>query len=98
MRPKLSTLHSVVNRFAPIIAFRILILCAIQPAAARTSVQFELSFPAATHAQAITGRAFVIVTKSDKLEPRIQLLSEGAPGKDVNELGANQTVTIDANV
>jgi hypothetical protein len=101
MRSKLKTLQSTGNRFAPIIAFGVLVLWAIQPAAARTSVQFELSFPASTHAQAITGRAFVIVTKSDKLEPRIQLLSEGTPpffGKDVNELRANETVTIDANV
>jgi len=69
-------------------------------AARAQTTQFTISFPASASAKPITGRVFVIVTKTDRLEPRIQLLSEGAPpffGKDVNALAPGQDVTIDAS-
>ena len=33
--------------------------------------KFEVSFPAAVHAGAITGRVFVVVSTKDKPEPRL---------------------------
>ena len=47
--------------------------------ASAQSAQFTILFPASVSAKPITGRLFVIVTKTDRLEPRIQQLSEGAP-------------------
>jgi len=73
-------------------------LCASPAHAQRT--RFTISFPASVHAKPITGRVFVIVTKTDKLEPRIQLLSEGAPpffGKDVSALAPGQNAAINAS-
>ena len=35
-------------------------------------LQFELSFPASVHGDAITGRVFIMVTENEKREPRLQ--------------------------
>ena len=52
--------------------------------------RFEISFPAAAHAEAITGRAFVMITRDASREPRLQVgdWADSAPffGVDV-EIG-----------
>lgn len=64
-----------------------------------TADRFEISFPASARAKAVTGRVLVIVTRRNKPDPRIQLLSLGVTppffGKDVNHLEPGETVTID---
>ncbi|MGH9466105.1 MAG: alpha/beta hydrolase-fold protein [Terriglobales bacterium] len=40
---------------------------------AAQSTQFTISFPASAHAQPITGRVFVILSKTDTPEPRLQV-------------------------
>jgi hypothetical protein len=63
--------------------------------------KFEVSFPASTHAGAITGRVFVVVSTKDKPEPRLQAGSFGDSGPffgvDVNALAPEQPAVIDAS-
>ena len=65
-----------------------------------TGGRFEVSFPASAHAGAITGRVFVVVSTSDKPEPRLQAGSWGDSGPffgvDVNGLGPEKSAVIDA--
>ncbi|MGA2096432.1 MAG: hypothetical protein ABSH39_09055, partial [Candidatus Acidiferrum sp.] len=42
--------------------------------------KFEVSFPAAAHAEAITGRVFVMISAKDKPEPRLVAGSGGDSG------------------
>ncbi len=60
--------------------------------------RFQVSFPAAVHSGPITGRVFVIITRNNQIDPRIQVIDENAPpnfGKDVNRLAPGQKVVID---
>ncbi|HMD54549.1 MAG TPA: hypothetical protein VKJ65_08380, partial [Phycisphaerae bacterium] len=61
--------------------------------------RFEISFPAAAHAEAITGRAFVMITRDASREPRLQVgnWADSAPffGVDVDSLKAGETAVID---
>ena len=67
-------------------------------AGASSSTRFEISFPTTAHSEPVTGRVFVIITRTNEVDPRVQLLSEAAPpffGKDIYALGPDQAVTID---
>jgi Putative esterase len=69
-------------------------------AAAAPKLQVAISFPASVHAGPITGRVYVIFTKTATPEPRIAVLApESSPpffGLDVNALQPGQSATIDA--
>lgn len=78
------------------------ILVGVLPLSARSqnapATQFQITLPAGMASAPVTGRAFVIITRTDKLEPRIQMLSEQAPpffGTDVHALKPGGFVTID---
>jgi hypothetical protein len=70
-------------------------------AAGAGASKFEISFPASAHAGPITGRVFVVITKTDKPEPRMVAGSWGDSGPlygvDVNALGAEQAAVIDGD-
>jgi len=70
-----------------------------QPAASR--FRFEVSFVPQVHDGPITGRAFVMITRSiDKVpEPRLQIGRTGVPffGHDVERLEPEKVVAIDAS-
>jgi hypothetical protein len=61
--------------------------------------KFEVSFPAAAHAEAITGRVFVMISSKDKPEPRLVAGSGGDSGvlfgTDVDGLPPEQAAVID---
>lgn len=61
--------------------------------------QFSLSFPASISTSPITGRAFVFISRTDRVEPRLQAGarrgSEQFMGTDVDQLGPGLAVTID---
>jgi hypothetical protein len=63
------------------------------------SGKFEVSFPAAAHAGAITGRLFVVVSTKDKPEPRLEAGSWGDSGPffgvDVNAWAPEHSAVID---
>jgi hypothetical protein len=68
-------------------------------AGAQAAEKFEISFPAAMHAAAITGRAFVVIAKTDTPEPRLVAGSWGDSGPlfgvDVTALAPGQAAVID---
>jgi len=52
----------------------LLVICVVACTQARAAdQQFEISFPASAHAEAITGRVFVAVTRHADPEPRLQV-------------------------
>jgi enterochelin esterase-like enzyme len=79
----------------------ILSLCVTSPAAAvqPSGQNFEVSFSAAIHAQAATGRVFVIITRDAGKEPRFQAGARymGAPffGVDIDHLEPGAAAKID---
>jgi hypothetical protein len=62
----------------------------VQPPPTRASVAFAVAFPAAAHAQPITGRVYVILSRDSDPEPRLAAGSFGQSvpffGADVSEL------------
>ena len=48
-------------------------LAAVLPAWVQVGPRFEISFPASVHASPITGRVFVMISKSSSREPRLQV-------------------------
>src|SRR5437762_2550880 len=84
-------------RRVPLCLIVLFSLCSL---AQNAGPRFEISFPAAAHAQAITGRVFVILARRDHPEPRLQAGSwfQQTPiyGADVSQLQPGQPATIDA--
>ena len=77
-----------------------LALCASAAALAqpRPATRFEISVPSSIHQQPITGRVYVMITRSADREPRLQLNQvDGIPffGRDVSRLAPGASVTID---
>ena len=69
------------------------------PAQQSSSTKFEISFPASAHAGPITGRVFVVISKRETPEPRLQAGSWGdtSPifGADVEALTPGRAAVID---
>jgi len=67
-----------------------------------SKLKFEISFPAYVHAKPITGRVFVMISRNNDREPRLQAgsWSRSVPffGIDVEQLKPGETVVIDENV
>src|SRR5436189_6442702 len=64
----------------------------------RAAIQFEISVPASMHTEPITGRVYVMITRSGEREPRLQLNQvDGIPffGRDVERLAPGATAVID---
>ncbi len=65
-------------------------------------LQFKLSFPSSIHTEAVTGRVFVVITKSGLEEPRLQAGSwmNSVPffGKDIDQMKPGEVVVIDNSV
>ena len=52
---------------------------AYQKGAAPRKLRFEVTVPASTRGEPITGRVFVVITKNDEREPRLQPGRTGPP-------------------
>jgi hypothetical protein len=69
------------------------------PAPAASRLRFDVSFVPQVHDGPVTGRAFVMVTRTiDKVpEPRLQIGRTGVPffGKDVERLQPEKVVSLD---
>src|SRR5258706_3731889 len=70
--------------------------------ATAANARFEVSYPAALDNGPITGRLFVMISKSDRSEPRLQAGSYNASvpffGLDVNALKPGDNAVIDPSV
>src|SRR5437660_10529343 len=68
---------------------------------AQAAQRFEISFPTAVHAGSITGRAYVVITKTDTPEPRLVAGRWGDSGPllgvDGNEVGEEGTEGVDGS-
>ncbi|HXJ95447.1 MAG TPA: alpha/beta hydrolase-fold protein [Terriglobia bacterium] len=66
-----------------------------------TNLKFEISFPASTHPEAITGRVFIIISREAEPEPRLRAGGWGdAPplfGADVSNLKPAEAAVIDGS-
>ena len=62
------------------------------------ALRFEVSFPASAHAEPITGRVFVMLSRTNQQEPRFQIGRTGVPffGRDVEALAPGEVAVIDA--
>ena len=60
-------------------------------------LRFEISFPASAHSGPITGRVFVMISRTGEREPRLQIGRTGVPffGRDVERLAPGQAAVID---
>ena len=61
--------------------------------------RFEISYPASSNPGPITGRVYVMISRMNDHEPRLQVGRVGIPffGRDVEKLGAGQSAIIDAS-
>ena len=66
------------------------------PAASR-GVRVEISFPASVHSGPVTGRVYVMVSRTNDREPRLQIGRTGTPffSRDVEKLAPGQSAIID---
>ena len=60
--------------------------------------RFEIFFPPSAHAGPITGRVYVMISNTNKEEPRLQISRTGVPffGRDVQQLAPGQAAVIDS--
>lgn len=67
-----------------------------------SELRFEISFPPSVHPEQITGRVFVMISRNDRREPRLQAgsWSRSVPffGMDVEDLKPGEIAVIDENV
>jgi hypothetical protein len=65
--------------------------------AAQAAARFEVSFPSSLRKEPLTGRLLIIVTRSDKAEPRMQIGPAGPPffGADFHALKPGETTVLD---
>jgi hypothetical protein len=64
----------------------------------QTGLRFEIAFPASAHAGPVTGRVYVMISRTNDREPRLQIGRTGVPffGRDVEAVAPGQAVVIDA--
>jgi hypothetical protein len=79
-------------RIATVILFQAL-LCLV----ARAEVRFEVSFDRAVQSEPITGRVILIIARSERPEPRLQIGPNATPifGVDAENLSPGQVAVID---
>ena len=69
------------------------------PIEAQSETTFEITVPASAHADAITGRVYVMIARAANREPRLQIGRTGEPffGRDIEQLQPGDIATIDAS-
>ena len=72
-------------------------LSAAPTSPASPKLRVEISFPASAHQQPITGRVYVMISRTNEREPRFQIGRTGVPffGRDVERLAPGQAGIID---
>ncbi len=65
---------------------------------AQTGLRFEIAFPASAHAGPVTGRVYVMISRTNDREPRLQIGRTGVPffGRDVEGVAPGQAMVVDA--
>jgi len=67
------------------------------PSAGESAIRFRLSYPAEAHAGPITGRAFVMISRTNEKEPRLQVGRTGVPffGRDFDNVSPGEAIELD---
>lgn len=70
------------------------------PAQSQSSLKFEISFPKNAYSEAITGRAYVIISKNNSREPRFQVSPTGVPiwGMNIDDLRPGESAIMNGDV
>jgi len=84
------------------VACLIISLCCISSevlAQGDSGLKFEIAFPEEAHDSAVKGRVYVMISREDDREPRLQISVLGTPfwGKDVESLNPGESEVIDEN-
>ena len=98
-RPNNPALDSQSFRVAGVVtAIFVAAITALVPLLASGEQRFEVSFPSAVHEEALTGRIYVMISRTAEREPRLQIGRTGAPffGRDVVNLLPGEPGIIDA--
>ena len=98
-RPNNPALDSQSFRVAGVVtAIFVTAITALVPLLASGEQRFEVSFPSAVHEEALTGRIYVMISRTAEREPRLQIGRTGAPffGRDVVNLLPGEPGIIDA--
>jgi hypothetical protein len=68
-----------------------------RPPSGPAGLRFEISFPDSSHRGSITGRVYVMISRKNDEEPRLQIGRTGVPffGRDVVQLAAGRSAVID---
>jgi hypothetical protein len=87
-----STTMSKLVRITVVVLFHVL-LCS----AAQAETRFEISYDKSAHRGPITGRVILVVSRTDRPEPRLQIAPNATPifGVDAEALQPGQAVVID---
>src|ERR1700677_5089971 len=66
--------------------------------ASAADTRFDISYPASANPGPITGRVYVMITRSAEREPRLEIGRVGIPffGRDIEKLAAGKSAIIDA--
>ncbi|SVA24107.1 uncharacterized protein METZ01_LOCUS76961 [marine metagenome] len=98
-RPNNPALDSQSFRVAGVVtAIFVAAITALVPLLASGEQRFEVSFPSAVHEEALTGRIYVMISRTAEREPRFQIGRSGVPffGRDVVNLLPGEPGIIDA--
>ncbi|HJO16941.1 MAG: alpha/beta hydrolase-fold protein [Vicinamibacterales bacterium] len=98
-RPNSPALDSRSFRVAGVVtAIFVAAITALVPLLASGEQRFEVSFPSAVHEEALTGRIYVMISRTAEREPRLQIGRTGVPffGRDVVNLLPGEPGIIDA--
>jgi len=62
------------------------------------ATRFEISYPASAAAGPITGRVFVMISRDNRREPRLEISRVGVPffGRDIDRLAPGQSAAMDS--
>ena len=98
-RPNNPALDSQSFRVAGVVtAIFVAAITALAPLLASGEQRFEVSFPSGVHEGALTGRIYVMISRTAEREPRLQIGRTGVPffGRDVENLLPGEPGIIDA--
>ena len=99
MRVELSTPPSGVGRTVGLLAALFVGAAVLGgPSMAAAEQRFEVTFPASVRAEPVTGRIYVMISRTNDREPRLQIGRTGVPffGRDVENLRPGDAGVIDA--
>jgi hypothetical protein len=88
----------VIAKRIPLLFLLLNILLGPKLASAQSQgLRFEISFPSSAHPDPITGRVFILISRDNSNEPRLQMTRTGPPifGRDIEKLAPGQSATID---